>query len=325
MAAIDRVVQHSPKPAQRMIGPARRCPAVLVEPAGHKRHVVIRSSGSDPKVGSNCALKTQRSTDFCVEGLHRSMHARPGPLTNSRNVGTAACSVGSNRALRLDDAALAARLPDARQRRRSERDPARSVGIAFRAIDEAPMPGGPDPYTEARLARVPDRILASVGASLAMPASVRRRLCAAMAYPSRAAPTASAASRTMESDRCVYFSVVAGSRCPRSRPMVSTVSPCAKAMLAYECAEDRGGGHRTGPLLLLRDARPARPPLRSESCPSGARGRSRLSCGASHRELRVRQTRARPCAAPSCYRAGTVLPRDRSAISERRSRPCGIR
>ena len=72
------------------------------------------------------------------------------------------------------------------------------------------------------------------GASPATLASVRRRLFAAIGQPSRAAPTVSAASRTMASDRCVYFSVVAGSRCPSRRPMVSTVSPCARAVLAYE-------------------------------------------------------------------------------------------
>ena len=52
------------------------------------------------------------------------------------------------------------------------------------------------------------------------------------AQPSRAAPTASAASRTIESAKWVYFRVVAGSRCPSRRPMVSTVSPRRRAKLA---------------------------------------------------------------------------------------------
>ena len=73
------------------------------------------------------------------------------------------------------------------------------------------------------------------GASLAILASVRRRLFAAMCQPSRMAPTVSAASRTMASDRWMYFSVVAGSRCPSSRPMVRTFAPCASAMLAWLC------------------------------------------------------------------------------------------
>ena len=51
----------------------------------------------------------------------------------------------------------------------------------------------------------------AAGLSLATPTSVRRVLLAlAMAQPSRTAPTASTASRTVASAECVYFRVVAG-------------------------------------------------------------------------------------------------------------------
>lgn len=141
MAPRDSVVQHPAKKSHRVIGPAQRSPAVLVEPADH--------------AGTGNLIQRQRA-----DGRTRT----PRPAWRECQT---VCS--------------------------------RDVGISF-----APA------------------------------AAVRRLLLALMPQPSRAAPTASAARRTIESARRVYLSVVSGSRCPSSRPIVNTISPSAMAMLAYE-------------------------------------------------------------------------------------------
>ena len=58
----------------------------------------------------------------------------------------------------LDGAAHAARLLYARQRRRPECEPVRSV-FALPVMHETPVTRRPAPHSETRLARVPDRIL----------------------------------------------------------------------------------------------------------------------------------------------------------------------
>ena len=59
----------------------------------------------------------------------------------------------------LNGEALAARFVDAGQRRRAECDPAGLV-FALPAIHKAPVTRRPDPHTETRMTRVPDRIFA---------------------------------------------------------------------------------------------------------------------------------------------------------------------
>jgi len=194
---------------------------------------VIRSSGCDSKAGSRRALRA-RVMVFRVDGLHRSKHTCPGPATKSPKVNTASGSGPSDRA----PVSMARHLVRASSTLVSAAGPSailRAPSSSFLQYTKLRCPDG-----RTRTPRPAWRVSHTVyswaaGANLATLASVRRRLFAAMLQPSRAAPTASAAPRTMASDKWMYLSVVSGLRCPSRRPMVSTVSPCARATLAYVC------------------------------------------------------------------------------------------
>ena len=61
----------------------------------------------------------------------------------------------------------------------------------------------------------------------------RMRSLPATGQPSSTAPTVSTASRTIESAKWMYLSVVCGLACPSSRAMASTLSPCLRAKVAW--------------------------------------------------------------------------------------------
>ena len=89
-------------------------------------------------------------------------------------------------------------------------------------------PDGRTPDPEAGETAVPDRVLPLARAKTrAIPVSVSGIFILASHCPTpSAAPTASTASRTIASAKCVYLRVVCGSLCPSSRPMTRTLSPC---------------------------------------------------------------------------------------------------
>ena len=229
MAGRNRVVQYPAEQAQRVIGPARCGQAVFVEPASD-------TGAGDPVQRQRAEGGKQVRGDDPGDSLSRRrlapVETRPprtcGEVRERR--GCAAVHLAGRRP-GLDGEALGARFLDARQRRRTEGDPSRAA-FDVPPIHEGPVTRRPDAYAETGVTRVPDRILAGrrrqsrdigVGQTPALRSHVSTL---------EGSADDTAASRTIASDRCVYFSVVAGLRCPSRRPMVSTVSPCARAMLA---------------------------------------------------------------------------------------------
>ena len=103
---------------------------------------------------------------------------------------------------------------DPAEGRRKDRDRTARLTAARIAAGLCTRCGKTEPLSERRLcARCNNkRNAASRARDARLRAEGRRRLCAAIAQPSRAAATAPTASRTMASDRWMYFSVVAGLR-----------------------------------------------------------------------------------------------------------------
>ena len=173
---------------------------------------------------------------FLVDGLYRSKWASfHSPSMNSRNSGAARFG-----AVSLSGSGTACR---ARHSLRASAIPIVETGPRETRLDAPPtsrnMTKVRAPVGRTRTPRPGTRLSQTVysrsrGRRRAMAASVRRmRFLPAMAQRSRMAPTVSAASTTMASSRWVYLSVVSALRCPSSRPMARTVSPCRKAMLAW--------------------------------------------------------------------------------------------
>ena len=207
-----------------MVGATWCSPAVVIEPS-------MYLGNGDPieAQGTECRKQTGLKVSVSFIDCGRLASANPGVSPCAGSEVTEQWNRPSSREpVCHERMAFAAGLPDRLQGDRSERH-----FHSFTKEDVTAAAGRVHPNTETGNERVTNSVFAIARFEPPDKSVGQFRSAVHCASLPRTAPTVSAASATVPSERCMYLRVVPGSLWPSNRPTVRMFSPCMTAILAY--------------------------------------------------------------------------------------------